>query len=504
VFHVYANPKNPAICCLTALAAWLTLGQGRQGNKLFSGKSSMAFATILSDLPLLESQDARYYEIQREALETPEGREILSRYGLLPSDMGVHSIRKGAASFAVSGTTAAPSFVCVARRAQWKIDGVKDRYLFILDPGDQYLGRILAGLNPNSVEFALLPPHVLGEVLTTADIKLCFVAYFEKAYLSAVLRFCLPSLVLHRDFILETLRPAARTCQLATCALFSESSLHARLSSGLNVGIESPEMAASGVPPHVQHSIEIAATRREVRELRAELREEFAPQIIGGLRTMLEEEGAAAAQITPGTIEDVMRRVVADYFPAIGVGEEPQAPIAATVEDDPPFLYFLRKECNNRMCHVPDGWDWPKVTVYEAWRLWHCGIPAQRIAPFRHFEPLDFPAKSSSRKRLSDWIWMMDTLKAQLDMDDYDAEELLGFHDKRNAFVEAAVSALPTPQRLRNTRPHEWKLVTAVKMLRPLLHRRQPPAKRRKVHEHWSDDAVSLHSLSSCDEDSSS
>ena len=32
-------------------------------------------------------------------------------------------------------------------------------YLGFAKPGDQYLGRLLAGLLPNSAKFAAIPPH---------------------------------------------------------------------------------------------------------------------------------------------------------------------------------------------------------------------------------------------------------------------------------------------------------------------------------------------------------
>jgi hypothetical protein len=34
-------------------------------------------------------------------------------------------------------------------------------YLDFAEPGDQYLGQLLAGLLPNSAAFAVLPPHFI-------------------------------------------------------------------------------------------------------------------------------------------------------------------------------------------------------------------------------------------------------------------------------------------------------------------------------------------------------
>ena len=41
----------------------------------------------------------------------------------------------------------------------WSLGGVQDRYIRYESAGDQYLGRVVAGLPLNGAVFALLPPH---------------------------------------------------------------------------------------------------------------------------------------------------------------------------------------------------------------------------------------------------------------------------------------------------------------------------------------------------------
>ena len=59
---------------------------------------------------------------------------------------------------AAGATTAAPSIISIVLRAGWSLRGVENRYFRHEAAGDQYLGRILAGLDPTSGEFAILPP----------------------------------------------------------------------------------------------------------------------------------------------------------------------------------------------------------------------------------------------------------------------------------------------------------------------------------------------------------
>ncbi len=87
--HIYANPHNVAICCPTALAKYLLFCPKRTDDMLFDENSYQRFRKYLKDLV-----DAHADE--------------LKRMGVDPENIGVHSIRKGAATYCCSGTTAAP------------------------------------------------------------------------------------------------------------------------------------------------------------------------------------------------------------------------------------------------------------------------------------------------------------------------------------------------------------------------------------------------------------
>ena len=54
---------------------------------------------------------------------------------------------------------APPPIPSVARRGEWSMGKVLDVYWHCAEPGDSYLGRVLAGLNPLSPDFNALPPH---------------------------------------------------------------------------------------------------------------------------------------------------------------------------------------------------------------------------------------------------------------------------------------------------------------------------------------------------------
>ena len=85
-------------------------------------------------------------------------KDELLELGYEPNDIGVHSIRKGAGTYASSGTTAAPSSVSVNNRGGWTLEGVRDVYMLYERAGDQYVGRILSGMNVLSAKFGASAP----------------------------------------------------------------------------------------------------------------------------------------------------------------------------------------------------------------------------------------------------------------------------------------------------------------------------------------------------------
>ena len=82
----------------------------------------------------------------------------LTRRGIPFLRIGTHSYRKGSASYACCGTTAAPSIVAICLRAGWKISTVIDTYLQLEKAGDNFVGRIACGLDYFKKDFCVLPP----------------------------------------------------------------------------------------------------------------------------------------------------------------------------------------------------------------------------------------------------------------------------------------------------------------------------------------------------------
>ena len=63
---------------------------------------------------------------------------------------------------AYSVTTLPESLTAIANNGEWTIYMMFEVYLGFADPGDQYLGRLLAGLLPNSEDFSVILLHFIS------------------------------------------------------------------------------------------------------------------------------------------------------------------------------------------------------------------------------------------------------------------------------------------------------------------------------------------------------
>jgi hypothetical protein len=123
-FHrsIFANPLDPVICPILSFAvALLSHPHHIQGGQhsMFEGRD----------------QEDRYSKLLASVLENlPESMQ--AELGAKRSDIGTHSARKGAPTYALS-MPGGPSPVSVFLRAGWSLGNVKDRYIFEGDGADQ-------------------------------------------------------------------------------------------------------------------------------------------------------------------------------------------------------------------------------------------------------------------------------------------------------------------------------------------------------------------------------
>lgn len=134
-------------------------------------------------------------------------------------------------------------------RCSWSLGGVQDRYFRYEAAGDQLHGRVVAGLPPNSAQFAVLPPHFQDNKnsVVKEGVSCMFQALNEDSSLQPILKLCLVSLVFHYDY-LASLLPAAHS--LRNTSIFRVNSMLCRLKEQL-VQTDLSWMTVTGIPPQV-------------------------------------------------------------------------------------------------------------------------------------------------------------------------------------------------------------------------------------------------------------
>ena len=185
----------------------------------------MANPTILCGYyPLFEgtAQYERFNQIFLEIVRSPEHRDTFSSFGMPPEDFGTHSIRKGAVTLVVTGTTSCPPIVLICLRANWAMPGVMNRHIKFEGAGNQFVGRCVTGLLRLSKEFATSPAYfyltsfgrderegkeaklddwIKGRVPEAAKTN-------ERVF--SLLKMCLAAVVNHKKFLKKNLHAESR------------------------------------------------------------------------------------------------------------------------------------------------------------------------------------------------------------------------------------------------------------------------------------------------------
>ena len=124
--HIFANPLRPSICPILGLAIYWASTRNDPSGKgyLFPGSN----------------QYNRFSKVLSRVLNEDAVLQELTRRGYKVEDFGSHSVRKGSASHAASGSTSCPSATAVCIRAGWSQGPVQDTCLRFQGAGDQFCG----------------------------------------------------------------------------------------------------------------------------------------------------------------------------------------------------------------------------------------------------------------------------------------------------------------------------------------------------------------------------
>ena len=385
--HLYANPLNPIICPVLALAV-LVFSRIAKHDPAHSAASP-----TLPNYRIFDGANnkSRFSEILgRMIAAVPEAD--LTRLGAERKQLGTHSVRKGAASYC-AGMVNGPSTVQVFLRAGWSLGNVQDRYLFAGAGGDQLTGRVLCGLPFSDAGFASLPPHFDGD-LAQIPWPAVLPTYSR---LPQTFKRALPNLlasICYHETWLRSILPAHHP--LFATYLFASGEV-SRLKVWVVAGRNRcplTGMQATGIPPHLVMSNELTDVARQTEITREALLnkcKELPAELASVMLSRFSINGAI-----PVTIDDIkvllnsavnqMRSEWRDALPTTAAAVSSSSNQLTDVDADPRFQLWLWK---GRMHMVPETWKFPKTDVKAVWNLWHYGHIEEKIRPLRHLKKAD-------------------------------------------------------------------------------------------------------------------
>ena len=261
--NIYANPFDYSQCFYLGFGVYCCI---------FANKLSVHEQLFLKQGTKGRSAAVRY---QEQLVGLLKDKHDIIRQHIRVDHFNAYGMRKGSATLAACGTTAPPPVPSIARRGEWSMGSVLEVYWHFSEPGDQYLGRILCGLDPTSATFGTLPPHfTVLDPTEHEDIKAAaemmygpiLTAHKNEDYdPTALLYRCLASVVHHSDALLQVIAENPGH-DFNKIPLLHEKPLLERLK-GL-VTTERTEggvlMEATGIPPHIDTAVNLQVSYCEL------------------------------------------------------------------------------------------------------------------------------------------------------------------------------------------------------------------------------------------------
>ena len=372
-------------------------------------------------------------------------RKKLDAMGIAYDEISTHSYRKGSASNAASGSTQGPPIIAICLRAGWKLGGVLNTYLCLENAGDQFVGRVAAGLPLLSNEFGVLPPsfprslyekdlgppsendseEVKAIRRTRALIDTALVGMFGRPYyygqsFAVVLRYCLASLCFHKKWL--SALPKEHQWHTTWLAMNPHEWEYLHCTVGdLKYDGDNKECRATGIPPYTILARRLLQVEKSLSDMPDVMEERIS--------VMLDKKGAMAGNCTEAMMTKCVEAAVTSALVKQGIHVRKQAnkKAAATITPAPPPSWHLWP--NGSMNKLPFNYvltrdgngDNPnqRRTPQQAYVRWWIPDNKEHITALRNVGYVDF-SDTNQRKRFSDWriVCMgLDTLLSWTDVE---------------------------------------------------------------------------------------
>ena len=425
--HCYSNPFD---CCLDGVLA------------LFEYLACFPEVLVDKDGPLFpgadESQTKRFSEILRSVLLKHE--EEVNAHGFEVTDISIHSFRKGGSTYCSSGTTAAPSGIAVNLRGGWSMGGVRDVYFLYEKAGDQYMGRLLAGLNVHSPEFAVSEPDFvpvadgitqteMNELQQELDVKVeaALKELFGGTIPLPIRRTLRVGLACHLHHRAQLEEYVSVSSQIHLMALYRSSSILS-LKDFVKVHLPWKEgttyfQRATGIPPHVVCLAHLKEIKEAVDDIVPNVRkivsEEMDDRTMNGV--LSERRMQALIENSPllSDLKNELKGLREAFNTRVNNGADCQE---ANRAGEIPYQGTFREEGivwglwhhHGKLRRCPPQWSFPNsCSLAIAYDLWHCGDDVLKVSPLKYFKAGDVDYLTRGRKNLNDFRLVVTTIDAE-------------------------------------------------------------------------------------------
>lgn len=407
--HVYANPTDPAICPILALAIYLAIfGCNREGT-LFVGSNPVG----------------RYTAILDKMLDTDEVLEQIEICEATSKHFGPRSAQTGGEDLIIKYVNIAPESVSVALRPAVRLP-YGQTFSGTERERDQIRGRFLAGLpfeKPST--FATLPPFfkALYSAPVIAKTAACFPG--ASSSLRDVCKFAVASICYHSDYLRKHL---PQEHPVFTSLLFHDKHVLDSLKEEVacHPALPSDPIRPTGIPQYVAMCVDMERSAHDLATRVVAMKETLGIVARAVVRTALGTtiHDAAITETVDKTMDSVISKMprfgylgstntLADVNQAndddSARSRQAPVPAPATVAAvrastaTPVNTFFMWGRQTRR---APHDFVLESGSVTVMWQRWCRGDETAGIAPFRLLQPSDMPT-NEQQARLADLRFLM-------------------------------------------------------------------------------------------------
>jgi hypothetical protein len=313
-------------------------------------------------------------------------------------------------TFVTTNTMDPPPIPSILRRGEWFMGKVLEVYWKWSQLGDTYLGRCLAGLDPDSETFDVLPPHftikhekAMENEFIREGMNLCFGPILEqwgdKCALEGILLLLLASMVYHSEFLITQIAKNSKH-PFQSIPILQQQDLLSQLKDLVTLEPRGEVTKPSGVPRHVKLMKRITKTFEKVENcisLQEKMLDELPQTIADAINDKAVEAGQVTAQFVmeklqehsgaiSAVIKEQIRKDIHDALREMNIEPTQQPEQPQQVPDAPRGLEvggrrdgrFRDYKYADRSWAVPNDFDFPTAKLRDAWFAYLYGFPNNR------------------------------------------------------------------------------------------------------------------------------